>query len=296
MMNKKIFVGLVTALLALSIGSVVEAQPNFLAATVTNPVTEEPKNTVTIPSVAVEVAPNIFYLGSAIDEGEVVEGYAIIDYKKGFGKPPWAGGPGGPGGNGGDTSDCYSFLAKGAKWKTVEPWVVNTANDEGLSSAFVFSNLAEDISKWEDAADGAVDGSISTDILGDGSTTTETLEADTDRPDDQNEVYFGDVGQSGAIAVTIVWGIFRGPPSKRKLVEWDQVYDQVDFDWSSSGEAGKMDFENIATHELGHSVGLGDLYEDKCSEQTMYGYAHYGETKKRTLEDGDINGVYQLYK
>jgi len=57
-----------------------------------------------------------------------------------------------------------------------------------------------------------------------------------------------------------------------------------------------MDFENIATHELGHSVGLDDLYDERSSEQTMYGYASYGETKKRTLEDGDINGVYQLYK
>jgi hypothetical protein len=64
---------------------------------------------------------------------------------------------------------------------------------------------------------------------------------------------------------------------------------------SDSGEAGKMDFENIATHELGHSVGLGDLYTDACSEQTMYGYADNGETKKRTLEAGDIKGVQELY-
>ena len=55
-----------------------------------------------------------------------------------------------------------------------------------------------------------------------------------------------------------------------------------------------MDFENIATHELGHAVGLGDLYND-CTEETMYGYASYGETKKRTLEAGDITGIKKLY-
>ena len=65
---------------------------------------------------------------------------------------------------------------------------------------------------------------------------------------------------------------------------------------SNSGlEANKMDFDNIATHELGHSVGMADLYTNGCSEQTMYGYATYGETKKRSLEDGDINGVRKLY-
>ena len=57
-----------------------------------------------------------------------------------------------------------------------------------------------------------------------------------------------------------------------------------------------MDFENIATHELGHSVGLADLYESKCSEMTMYGYADYGETKKQTLEDGDIKGIKEIYR
>ena len=72
------------------------------------------------------------------------------------------------------------------------------------------------------------------------------------------------------------------------------MYDDADFDWGIA-EAGKMDFENIATHELGHAVGLGDLYTSECSEQTMYGYAGYGEIKKRDLEAGDIAGITKLY-
>ena len=88
--------------------------------------------------------------------------------------------------------------------------------------------------------------------------------------------------------------MFLGPPKNRVLVEWDQVYDQVDYDWSSSGEAGKMDFENIATHELGHSVGMGHP-SSECIEETMYAYAGYGETKKRDLNAGDIAGINGLY-
>ncbi len=293
---------LVFIVLIFSVGLVLAGKPDLQAAKVTNPATGEPKNTVIIPSKAVEVAPNIFYLGTATDKGKVVEGYAFIDYKKGFGKgtcnnngvcEPGLGekkscsdcrnGGGEP-----DKSSCYGFLAKGAKWKSIEPYIVNPANTRWLNETFVTSNLAMDIGKWETAA--------GVDILGAGSTTSETLVADIVSPDNKNEVYFGDISDSGAIAITIVWGIFSGPPRNRELVEWDQVYDQVDFDWSSTGEAGKMDFENIATHELGHSVGLDDLYTTGCSEQTMYGYASEGETKKRTLESGDIAGIQKLYK
>ena len=258
--------------------------------------------TVVIPKKAAEVAPGVFSLGTALDNGKVVEGYAFIDYKKGYGKPGTLCGNGicEPGenakkcpedcvgnGGGGNTSNCYGFLAKGAKWKTIEPYLVDPTNTEGLSATFITSNLAADIAKWE--------GASGTNILGD-ETSGIVDGADLENPDNKNEVYFADISSPGAIGVTIIWGIFRGPLQGRELVEWDQVYDDVDFDWSATGEVGKMDFENIATHELGHSVGLDDLYEDRCSEQTMYGYAAYGETKKRTLEAGDIRGVRELYK
>jgi hypothetical protein len=238
---------------------------------------QEEKGKTVIPASAVEVAPGVYYLGQRLRDGEVVEGFAFVHYHKNFVK----------GGRGGGASSCYAFLARGAKWKTIEPYLVNPWNTRGLNEAFVAANMAFDIVKWENAS--------GVDILGYGNITNETLEADFDNPDDKNEVYFGDVAQNGAIAITIVWGVFSGPPSQRRLIEWDQVFDQVDFDWSANGEPNKMDFENIATHELGHSVGLSDLYDNKCSEQTMFGYADYGETKKRTLESGDVNGVRELY-
>ena len=56
-----------------------------------------------------------------------------------------------------------------------------------------------------------------------------------------------------------------------------------------------MDLQNIATHELGHSAGLNDIYSSTCSEVTMYGYSSYGETKKRTLEQPDITGLQKIY-
>jgi hypothetical protein len=56
-----------------------------------------------------------------------------------------------------------------------------------------------------------------------------------------------------------------------------------------------FDIQNIATHEFGHPVGLDDLYDEVYSELTMYGYSGKGETKKCTLEEGDIAGAQFLY-
>jgi len=269
---KKIFILVITIFLASAVitDQTGQAKAKFLKSKL-------PKRHVELKGASPENP--IISLGKAKDKktSETVEGVAIVHYAKNYGKAlkPNA------------KRICYALLAQGAKWKTLEPWLADPQNASDLKASFILNNISSDISKWENAA--------KYNILGDGSLSQETLFPDETAPDAKNEVLFADIDSPNAIAVTIVWGIFSGPASKRKLVEWDQVYDDVDFDWSSSGEAGKMDFENIATHELGHSMGMGDLYNSYCSEQTMYGYANYGETKKRTLESGDITGINVLY-
>ena len=236
---------------------------------------------LSIPKHAVEIEPGIYHLGQAKDkDGKTVEGIMIIDYKKGNAKPSGVGG-----GKGGTTS-CYSFLASGAKWKSVEPWVINPTNNEGLDTIFVSSNTAANIQKWETAGAG--------NIFGDGTQTTSTLSADEISPDGINEVYFGTIVDSNTIAVTIVWGVFSGPVNQRVLVEWDQVFDSDTFDWSSIGDLAKMDYENISTHEIGHAFGMGHS-SSSCTDETMYAYASNGETKKRDLNSGDIAGINALY-
>lgn len=246
-----------------------------------------PPRTLLLPPAADN--SSVISLGSAVDPGtgKTVEGLAIIHRKDKAAKPP--------GVRPGKTT-CYTYLAKGAKWKTIEPWVTNPTNTRGLDPNAVFNLLNAGVAKWEDATDGVVGNSIGIDVLGSGSLTTEILVADTVSPDNKNEAYFADISDSSAIAVTIVWGVFGGPPGGRQLVEWDQIYDDVSFDWSAeaTGAAGKMDFDNIATHELGHSFGMADLY-NTCVDETMYGYSSYAETKKRDLNNGDITGINGLY-
>ncbi|HLD85642.1 MAG TPA: matrixin family metalloprotease [archaeon] len=223
-----------------------------------------------------QIDDHVFDLGEVEVKGEKIQGYAFVNKRNSYLHTS------------GTTaaSTCYSFFATGAKWKIKENWIVNPANSEGLASSFILSNMAADIQKWETAA--------GKDAFGTGSLTSQQLVADSVSPDGKNEVYFADVTDANAIAVTIVWGIFSGPTYNRKIIEWDQVYDDVDFSWSSTGAAGKMDFENIATHELGHAFGMGHP-GSACTQETMYYSAAYGETKKRSLNAGDKAGVKKLY-
>lgn len=70
----------------------------------------------------------------------------------------------------------------------------------------------------------------------------------------------------------------------------------TDFTWGdATTNPAVMDLQNIATHELGHGVGLGDLYDTVCIDETMYGYSTEGETSKRDLNAGDIVGIQELY-
>jgi len=241
--------------------------------------------TVIIPPHAVEVAPNVFNLGTAIHNGESVQGYMIIDYRKGFGHKPRHN-PGPKGGGGKET--CFAFLAKGARWKVTEPYILNPTNSDGMSNAFVESSIGSSVESWDSEA--------AFDVFGPGSITFDTLVADTVSPDNKNEVYFGAIEGPGSIAVTIVWGVFGGPPQNRRLVEWDMVFDGAEFRFGNADlDSSVMDLLNIGAHEVGHAAGLGHP-DDSCTEETMYRFAGFGETKKRTLNAGDIAGVKKLYK
>lgn len=285
-MRRKIFAWtLFSALFLVASGASLAVMPDQTQVVNTKSNNQQP---FIIPNTAVQVAPNVFSLGSAVDPdtGKMVDGFMIVHPKQekaqGNAKKP------------GGTSACYSFLASGAKWKTVEPWMVNATNSAAMSSTDVFSLLQQGVGKWEDATDGSINDFAAADVLGDGSLTPDVLVSDSSAPDNKNEVYFGSIANSNTIAVTTVWGIFRGPTASRELVEWDMVFDDVKFSWSTTGALSSMDFGNIATHELGHAVGLADLY-NTCVDETMYGYATEGETKKRDLNTGDLQGMNSLY-
>ena len=109
------------------------------------------------------------------------------------------------------------------------------------------------------------------------------------------------MADSNIIAVTTYW-VNR---ATKAFVETDikmNDNDQYQMIWGidPDGEGptpltNAYDIRNIATHEIGHVCGLGDLYGTRDKELTMYGYGAQGEVKKDSLALGDIAGLQKLY-
>jgi hypothetical protein len=237
---------------------------------------------ISLPPKASEIAQGIYDLGVARDvDGTVVHGFAFIHYRKAFARPDKLAGS-----KPAKASPCYAFMASGAKWKGApEPFVFDMAS--GTDAGVCLTQIETAISTWEAAAQ--------RDILGNGSLGV-VFPDQLNAPNGQNEVMFGHLDDSGVIAMTQVWGVWDGPPAGRQLVEWDMVFG-IGWAWWNGVDPKPFtftDFLSIATHEIGHAMGL-DHPSDTCTEETMYAYSGWSETKKRDLNAGDIAGIQKLY-
>lgn len=205
-----------------------------------------------------------------------------------YSKPPWAGGPGGPGGPDGPKEDKggYKLLRGGVKWAEEDlpvEYSINATAYEGGFDAVVAAFETWDAEVAKELFDDAV----------------ETTDRSGTLRDDNNTVSWAFIEDSNVIAQCTIWFYVN----TKEIIEFDMVFNtQQPWEIDPDGEGTEyvltntFDIQNIATHEAGHTLHLGDLYEDEYNEMTMYGYAGIGEVKKRSLEWGDKNGVHKLYE
>ncbi len=176
---------------------------------------------------------------------------------------------------------CYKLM--GVKWKSLPVnYVINPSNPQGLSEQFVASTVSTGAETWDNAT--------TAELFNNAYSVNYTAQYGVQNF--QNAIAFGNYPDSSVIAVTSVWFMRPG----KQIVEFDMLFNTM-YAWGDSTTANSsvMDLQNIATHELGHSAGLDDIYSTSCSAVTMYGYSTYGETSKRTLEQPDITGLQQMY-
>lgn len=180
----------------------------------------------------------------------------------------------------GGTNTCYKLM--GVKWPTLPvSYVVNPLNPGSLSEEFVMNSITTSTQTW-DAATSSQLFSLSPAI---------NYTAQYGVFDSKNSIVFGPYADNNAIAVTSVWYTRVG----KRIVEFDIIFNTY-YNWGDATIAPNvMDLQNIATHELGHSVGLSDIYASTCSAVTMYGYSWNGDIEKRTLEQADITGLQRMY-
>jgi len=180
----------------------------------------------------------------------------------------------------GKPETCYKLL--GVKWTTLPVnYIINPSNPQGLSESFVTSTISTSAETW--------DAVTSKELFNDLYSINYTAQYGVQNF--QNAIVFGDYPDSGVIGVTSVWYTRIG----KRIVEFDMLLN-TDFLWGDATiDASKMDLQGIAVHELGHSVGLGDIYSTSCSTVTMFGYSTEGETSKRSLEQPDMTGLRKMY-
>ena len=179
-------------------------------------------------------------------------------------------------------SDCTRPTHGLLGWRWVVPYSarVDPANPSGLPPAGVLSAFQASLDAWDAATGAEIAGAVA---LGGAGAAAGAL-------DGANQFGWKPLS-SGTIAVTITW---YAPTIARPALESDAAYN-ANYAWRLDGSAGGYDLQHIATHEVGHTFGLADLYDSADSCLTMYGYGSTGQTHARTLGEGDVVGLRKLY-
>ncbi|MDO8509139.1 MAG: hypothetical protein Q7S27_05650 [Nanoarchaeota archaeon] len=204
---------------------------------------------------------------NAIDEDWNIQRHDFIHYAR----------PSGPGKN--PKTACYVLI--GAKWPTLSVnYVINPANPQSLSESFITSTLSSSAEKWDNAT--------SKELFNNSYQVDYNTQPGV--RDSKNTLGFGNYGDNNVIAVTSLWVSNTGA-----IVEADVLFNTL-YTWGDASiDPSLMDLDNIGTHELGHTVGMGDVYNSACLSVTMFGYSGTGDIEKRTLESADITGLRKIY-
>ncbi|MFT5052102.1 MAG: hypothetical protein ACI8QZ_003534 [Chlamydiales bacterium] len=94
-------------------------------------------------------------------------------------------------------------------------------------------------------------------------------------------------GFSGIVAITPVSFFTTGP-----IIDADVLFNGKNFDFTTEGLSGDFDVQNVATHELGHLLGLD---HSGWASATMYPYVDQGTQLQRSLSMDDIRGLRHVY-
>lgn len=111
--------------------------------------------------------------------------------------------------------------------------------------------------------------------------------------DDLHLVWFDEAGSSGffdgggVVAVTPIW--FDGAG---RITDADVIFNARDWSFTTSGQPGRFDVQDVAAHELGHLLGLD--HSPHCAA-TMYPYVDTTILLHRSLSKDDEGGMRHAY-
>jgi hypothetical protein len=177
------------------------------------------------------------------------------------------------------TTIAHGYALSGHKWGVFQvPYYINPANADGVSSSAAISAIQNAAAAWSMQSNA----NVLFYYMGQTSGTSAVSNG-------KNEVFFRQA-TSGSIAQTFRWW----NASTNQLIDADVVF--YDSSWKffggMSGCSNGFYIQEIATHELGHALGLD---HSSVSTATMYPGSPYCNTSKASLDADDIAGIEKLY-
>lgn len=190
----------------------------------------------------------------------------------------------------GGRSTAYCLL--GYRWNTKDPqlkWVLKNdayMTGEGLSASNVKSAIEAASNTW--------DAGTNQNLFADTNLVTLSPTVNADTYDGKNTVAWNPFG-AGALAYARTW--YRGTKVGGYYSALEsEINMNTAYSWSTTGSGSKIDVQSVILHEMGHSIGLGDLYGKAQFASDKRQVMHYYTGVKRTLGNGDATGVWTLYK
>lgn len=162
------------------------------------------------------------------------------------------------------------------------PYVINEQGMPDVSDGSDFDAITNSFQAWQDVGTS----SLSFDYEG----PTDLEQANSS--DGVNLISFVDDATfamlpPGVIAVCIP----RFDNTSGDILDADIIF-SPDLDFDTTGDPDAFDVQSVATHEIGHLLGLDHIAN---LASTMYPYGTLGETAPRSLEQDDRAGVSAIY-
>jgi hypothetical protein len=183
-----------------------------------------------------------------------------------------------------------AYILTGWKWTQNNPQIKMylkkdaNFNNEGLDAVATKNAIEAAANTWDNA--------VAQNLFADSNlvTITEASNINTDTRDGYNTHGWKPITEGLAFSRTYystakVSGYYPA-------LESDVTYDS-DYQWATDGR--DIDVQSVALHEMGHTIGLGDLYGKPEYAGDTDEIMHYYDAPQHTLGVGDRTGAQKLY-